>query len=109
MFSEIEDVVSSIHVDRDQVSVVWNQALVTALQTTPVKQFGIGFGVGWCVCLFVCVCVCVCFRLYVCVCVFECVETEMYSAGCQGICSEESAEQLHSLLAVGSLQYRYTL
>ena len=45
--SEVEDVVSTIHVDRDQMSAVWNQALVTALHTTPLKQFGIGFGVGW--------------------------------------------------------------
>jgi uncharacterized membrane protein (Fun14 family) len=29
------------------MSVVWNQALVTALHATPIKQFGIGFGVGW--------------------------------------------------------------
>lgn len=52
---EVDDVVSSIHVDREQMSAVWNWATVSALRTTPIKQFGIGFGVGWCV--YECVCV----------------------------------------------------
>lgn len=44
---EVGDIVSSIQVDRDQMSAVWNRALVTALHATPIKQFGFGFGVGW--------------------------------------------------------------
>ena len=44
---EVDDVVSSIQVDREQMNAVWNRAMVTALHTTPLKQFGIGFGVGW--------------------------------------------------------------
>lgn len=45
--AEVDDVVSSVRVDREQMSAVWNRALLLALGTTPLQQFGIGFGVGW--------------------------------------------------------------
>ena len=45
--TEVDDVVSSIRVDREQMSAVWNRALLLVLHTTPLQQFGIGFGVGW--------------------------------------------------------------
>lgn len=47
VYPEVGDVFSSVHVDRVQMSAVWNRALLIALHTSPIKQFGIGFGVGW--------------------------------------------------------------
>ncbi len=59
---------SSVRIDRQQMSETWNRALATAAHTGPVQQFGIGFGIGWCVC----VCVCVCVRARVRECVYTC-------------------------------------
>ena len=49
--AEADDVISSVHLNRHQLSTAWRRALVLAMHTSPVKQFGIGFGIGWSVSL----------------------------------------------------------
>lgn len=44
---EAEEVISSLRIDRGQMSNTWNKALAIAVHSSPVQQFGIGFGVGW--------------------------------------------------------------
>ena len=45
-----DDVISSVQFDRQQLTTTWRRAVVFAVHTSPVKQFGIGFGIGWWVC-----------------------------------------------------------
>lgn len=45
--TEADDVISSVHLNQHQLSAAWRRALVLAVHTSPVKQFGIGFGIGW--------------------------------------------------------------
>ncbi len=47
MCVEAEEVISSLRIDRAQMSSTWNKALAIAVHSSPVQQFGIGFGVGW--------------------------------------------------------------
>ena len=42
-----DDVISSVQFDRQQLTTTWRRAVVFAMHTSPVKQFGIGFGIGW--------------------------------------------------------------
>lgn len=38
-----------MQIDHHQASETWNRALALAVNSSPVKQFGISFGIGWCV------------------------------------------------------------
>ena len=45
-------VISSLHIDHQQMAETWNRMLMFAIKTSPVKQFGLGFGVGWYACMY---------------------------------------------------------
>ncbi|XP_064394759.1 FUN14 domain-containing protein 1-like [Halichondria panicea] len=47
MVEEADEVISSLRIDRALMSNTLNRAMMFAVHTSPVRQFGIGFGVGW--------------------------------------------------------------
>lgn len=84
---------SSVQFDRQQLTTTWRRAVVFAVHTSPIKQFGIGLGIGWWVGLLVFV-----FpggRLTLMVAVLW-PPTCVFLVGFQGTYSRESVELPHS-------------
>ena len=95
-----DDVISSVQFDRQQLTTTWRKAVVFAVHTSPIKQFGIGFGIGWWVCSLALLFLSVCLSLMVKQCQSELMASYffLFLIGFQGTCSKESAELQHSWL-----------
>lgn len=47
LVEEADEVLTSVHLDRQQMHQAWNRATTLLLRQTPLQQFGVGFGIGW--------------------------------------------------------------
>lgn len=90
-----DDVMSSVQFDRQQLTTTWRRAVVFAVHTSPIKQFGIGLGIGWWVGLLAFVFPVGHLTLMVAVSVLW-PHTCVFLVGFQGTYSRESVELQHS-------------